>query len=148
MAVYFAGTGIRCSMWRTSYMFPYRHFHRRIFPRAFFRQTRLTLLCLLVHPFTCVATMAPHLTLVEQSRALQASAKGETPMAVFDTLEKARQRKVCGMAERRRRGRRRGGAAVWRCSGLAARRSGGLHRLFLECQGEPGEGRSERSSTG
>ena len=37
--------------------------------------------------------MAPHLTLVEQSRALQASAKGQTPMAVFDTLEKARQRK-------------------------------------------------------
>ena len=34
--------------------------------------------------------MAPHLTLVEQSRALQASAKGQTPMAVFDTLEKAR----------------------------------------------------------
>ena len=31
--------------------------------------------------------MAPHLTLVEQSRALQASAKGETPMAVFDMLE-------------------------------------------------------------
>jgi len=41
--------------------------------------------------------MAPHLTLVEQSRALQASAKGQTPMAVFDTLEKARQRKGVAM---------------------------------------------------
>ena len=41
--------------------------------------------------------MAPHLTLVEQSRALQASAKGQTPMAVFDTLEKARQREGVAM---------------------------------------------------
>ena len=41
--------------------------------------------------------MAPHLTLVEQSRALQAFEKGETPMAVFDMLEKARQRKGFAM---------------------------------------------------
>ena len=42
--------------------------------------------------------MAPHLTLVEQSKTLQAFAKKETPMAVFDMLEKARHRQGVAMA--------------------------------------------------
>ena len=41
--------------------------------------------------------MAPHLTLVEQSRALQAFAKKETPMAVLGMLEKARRRQGVAM---------------------------------------------------
>ena len=84
-------------MWRISYIFPNMHFHGRSFSTALFRQTRFTLFCLLEHPLTCVATMAPHLTLVEQSRAVQASAKNETPNAVFDMLQNARRRQGVAM---------------------------------------------------
>ena len=59
------------------------------FSASLFGQTRFIFFCLLEHPLTCVATMAPRLTLVEQSKALQASAKDETPKAVFDMLQKA-----------------------------------------------------------
>ena len=41
--------------------------------------------------------MAPHLTLVEQSRAVQASAKNETLKAVFDMLQNARRRQGVAM---------------------------------------------------
>ena len=41
--------------------------------------------------------MAPHHTLVEQTRALQASAKDETPKAVFDMLQNASQRQGVAM---------------------------------------------------